>query len=146
MCVSVCKCELLFFCGTKFVLCTRKSCLGFHTPHPRLGNPLNPALNPIRSSKFASEYITNCVRPGPKRNPMAPKKKKGEAFRTLSRVSRAACVCERISLEKLRVCAVRRLYTRVKSALSKNLNSLFGCVRVRAARRRRQNFFPKHKD
>jgi len=77
---------------------------------------------------------------------MAPKKKKGEAFRTLSRVSRAACVCERISLEKLRVCAVRRLYTRVKSALSKNLNSLLGCVRVRAARRRRQNFFPKHKD
>lgn len=144
MCVSVCKCELLFFCGTKFVTLHFVEKL-FRVLYPAL-NPLNPALNPIRSSKFASEYITNCVRPGPKRNPMAPKKKKGEAFRTLSRVSRAACVCERISLEKLRVCAVRRLYTRVKSALSKNLNSLFGCVRVRAARRRRQNFFPKHKD
>jgi len=90
VCVSV---NFFFFCGTKFVTLHFVEKL-FRVLYPAL-NPLNPALNPIRSSKFASEYITNCVRPGPKRNPMAPKKKKGEAFRTLSRVSRAACVCVR---------------------------------------------------
>ena len=80
---------------------------------------------------------------------MAPKKKKGEAFRTISRVSRAVCVCERelVQRSSARVRVVACVYELKALSLLKNLNSLFGYAqRVRAARRRRQNFFPKQKD
>ena len=94
VCVCVCACELRK-CELRNEVCyfctSLKSSLGFHTPPLQ---PAKPCAKPHSIFQVCIKYITNCVRPGPKRNPMAPKKKKGEAFRTLSRVSRAVCVCE----------------------------------------------------